>query len=571
MNSRAREIVAAKGGDWHGHYGKIPGPGHSRRDRSVSIKDSQVLPDGIVVNSFAGDDPLHVKDCLRQEGLLPPLEERSSQKGLETEYIYKQADGTPYLKVTRVGYGSGKRFYQSRWDVAGWRKGAPTGPKIPYRLPEMLGAVHDTVFFVEGEKDADNLARRGFVATTCPAGANGWSRDLVPYFKDKKVFVLPDNDEPGRRYAEQVATDLHGVAESVRVCPLPGLAEKGDVSDWLDNGGDTATLVDFCKGFPEWKPKDTTISAAELQKLDLAPVQLVVPGLIPKGLTILAGKPKIGKSWAVLGLAHALATGGKAFGEIPCNKITVLYAALEDTPARIKDRMETLFGNEPWPVGLLFEFDVPPLDQGGLDKLRQLCARHNIGVLIIDVFQKVRPAKRGGESEYAHDYRSLSMLQKLALELDIAIIVVHHMRKLDAADPLDCVSGTTGLTGAADAIITVSSGADGGHIWAGRGRDIEDFEWPAILKDGVWRILGDAFALTPDQRRVVETLRSAEEPKTPKWVSTISGLKEDSVRQTLRRLAKKGVISCVGYGKYIAPPSLCHSPEKEAVDQRDAA
>jgi putative DNA primase/helicase len=95
-----------------------------------------------------------------------------------------------------------------------------------------------TVFLCEGEKDADNLAALGLIATTALGGAGKWRGVYTGYFSGKPVVILPDNDQPGREHAEIVARALYGVASSVRVLALPRLPEKGDVSDWLAAGGD---------------------------------------------------------------------------------------------------------------------------------------------------------------------------------------------------------------------------------------------------------------------------------------------------------------------------------------------
>ena len=169
--SSAQQLAAALGGEVSGGEVLAPGPGHSPKDRSLSIKIDPGASDGFVVYSFAGDDPLECKDHVRERAGLSRFEPsrqprtdniaRMSDRvrkpvakagSAPAEYIYKQADGAPYLRVVRPG------FYQSHWTGSGWANGAPKGPKIPYRLPELLDAEHDTVFIVEGEKDADNLA-----------------------------------------------------------------------------------------------------------------------------------------------------------------------------------------------------------------------------------------------------------------------------------------------------------------------------------------------------------------------------------------------------------------------------
>ena len=136
------------------------------------------------------------------------------------EYIYYDQNGERFLKVRKCKDGTGKKqFPQYHWDGNGWAKSKPHGPKIPYRLPELIAAPTTAlIYFVEGEKDADTLAKIGFVATTASEGAAAkWDPALTPYFKDRHVVILPDADLPGRAHAQKVAKAIHGVAATVRI------------------------------------------------------------------------------------------------------------------------------------------------------------------------------------------------------------------------------------------------------------------------------------------------------------------------------------------------------------------
>src|SRR5262249_31641137 len=127
---------------------------------------------------------------------------------------------------------------------------------VPYRLPELLAAEHETVVIVEGEKDADAVVKLGFVATTNAGGAGKWSPELAQYFKGRDVFIVPDNDVTGEKHAMQVAAALAGVAREIRIIRLPGLAPKGDISDWIAAGG---TADDLARIMHEaMKPDETT-------------------------------------------------------------------------------------------------------------------------------------------------------------------------------------------------------------------------------------------------------------------------------------------------------------------------
>jgi predicted P-loop ATPase len=243
-----RTIARIFGGDVTGpHTCNVPGPGHSGKDRSLSIKVDPTAPDGFLVYSHAGDDDIKCKDYVREKLGLPSWTANRKADGASsaaTDYVYKQADGTPYLRVRRT---ADKRFWQQSWNGKAWENGAPKGPKIPYRLPELLSAEHNDVFIVEGEKDVDNLTKRGFTATTNSGGAKKWSPDLNQYFTGKNVYLLPDNDDIGADHMRMVAAELLPVAHAVHLIELPGLPLKGDVSNWLNAGGTVDELADLAR------------------------------------------------------------------------------------------------------------------------------------------------------------------------------------------------------------------------------------------------------------------------------------------------------------------------------------
>jgi uncharacterized protein (DUF983 family) len=150
-----------------------------------------------------------------------------------------------------------KRFAYRQPDNGKWRWTLEDIPRpLPlYRLPELLAADRkQPVFVAEGEKDADNLWRHGLVATTNPMGAGKWSQVDDKPLEGRQVVILPDNDEAGRKHAEQIAQSLYGRAASVRIVSLPDLPPKGDVSDWLAAGHTVGELLQLVAQTPEWHP-----------------------------------------------------------------------------------------------------------------------------------------------------------------------------------------------------------------------------------------------------------------------------------------------------------------------------
>jgi hypothetical protein len=282
------DVARIMGGDVGGADALVPGPGHSTDDRSLAIKLDDDAPDGFVVHSFAGDDPIACRDYVRSKLGLPGFEPKKKVSGssgksrkanggarpwspITARYVYRKSDGTPYLQVCRT---AAKGFFQNQWNGQMWVAGKPEDPKIPYRLPELQAATLTTkIHITEGEKDADALARLNFVATTNSEGAGNWTDDLNEYFRDRHVYIHEDNDEQGRKRVQRIARVLQPVAASVRVIRLPGLEHHGDISDWLERDPSGARLVKECESTPLWGPS-TTPPAEEEKEEPYPPVEL---------------------------------------------------------------------------------------------------------------------------------------------------------------------------------------------------------------------------------------------------------------------------------------------------------
>jgi hypothetical protein len=482
------EIARVLGGEIRGDYVAAPGPGHSPKDRSMTVKLGG--PRGILVNVFSpNDDPIASLDYVCERlGLSTKLNGHGKNwDPVVASFVYRDKEGRPYLRVQKT---AGKNFWQQHWTGSSWEKGAPKGPRIPYRLPELLAAeTTQPVYIVEGEKDADRLVSLGFVATTSSGGSNGkWTPELNATFANRTVYIVPDNDDPGDKYAQRVAQHLHGVAAQVSIVELPGLGprtpDRGkDVSDWLDLGNLPENLEQIAKSAPPYRPPVLKVgwrlhvfTAASLKDKQFDPIYYVVPTLFPEGVTILAGRPKVGKSWMALDIGLGLAGGYYILGTIKLEPADVLYAALEDNPRRLRSRIDRILAGsgQLWPERLTLATKWRRLDAGGVADAKEWVASVKRPKLIIfDTLAGVRPDRNNKDNLYEGDYRALAELQHWANETGIGAMILHHTRKMESEDPIDSVSGTLGLTGCVDTVSVLARSPKGTTLYI-RGRDVEE-------------------------------------------------------------------------------------------------
>lgn len=265
-----------------------------------------------------------------------------------------------------------------------------------------------------------------------------------------------------------------------------------------------------------------TIDADTLLSTPMDKTLFVVDGLIPQGLSVLSGSSKIGKSWLMLWLSLQVARGQPVW-EFETHKSDVLYLCLEDTYARIQNRLYKITDEAPSELRIATtSFQIG----NGLEQQIEeyLSDFPNTKLVIIDTFQKVRDSKNsGGKSGmYAGDYDDVSALKNISDNYGIAVVVVHHVRKLkDVSDPFNEVSGSTGITGAADTnfVLKRSRANESGTLLT-TGRDIEYQELTLKFNSNshLWELV---------ERKNMEDIRREEIPKfILRLVDFISEIKE---------------------------------------------
>ena len=234
-----------------------------------------------------------------------------------------------------------------------------------------------------------------------------------------------------------------------------------------------------------------TIDGATLMSQPLKPLNFVVDSLLSQGLHILAGSPKVGKSWLALWLSVTVARGDPVWG-MSTKGGTTLYLALEDSALRIQNRLYEI--TEDAPANVHFSTESFILGKGLEEQLCTFLSEHpDTSLIIVDTLQLIRGASY--DNTYANDYRDLSVLKQIADEHGIAILLIHHLRKEPAEDVFSRISGTTAISGAVDSSFTLveSKRGSGQAMLYCIGRDIEYRE--IELKRGeenIWEVVSDS-------------------------------------------------------------------------------
>jgi hypothetical protein len=400
-----------------------------------------------------GVAPIEAARWLLGEGApapVPPASGPPPRLGKPTvTYEYTDEDGRALYHVCRFD----PKAFRPR-NLAGryTLEGVPR--LVLYRLPEVVeaAALGRPVYVVEGERDVDRLAALGLTATTNQGGAGKWRPEYSEALRGAHVALLPDNDEAGRKHAQTVSAALEGVAASVVVVELPGLPPKGDASDWLDAGGTPARLAELAeearvKPLPATLPLFATLAELMARPDLLAPPECVLPRIGYRGrLVLLCGPDKSGKSTLA---AHGLtATSRRSLflGEqVSVRTGECVLVGLEEAIGDAVRRFVAL-GADPERVRLV---TMSPADV--LERLKEQLAAKPADLVVIDSLTELARVVLGtvpGDGDNAGWAALVRPLVAIAREHDTALVVLHHVRKLDGT-----YRGPTEIAAAADALL----------------------------------------------------------------------------------------------------------------------
>lgn len=478
----AERIVSHYGGDWRGTEGNIAGEGHSNGDRSVSIKDAPNRPDAILVCVRGRGNFQAEMDRFRRDGLLPdrrvslngtaPRRENWSCTGI---YEYDNGAGEVVYRTRRLECtGKPKKFVAERFECGAWINGLGDIDRLPYRFTAIreaaarareTGEAKPPIYFVEGERKADKLADMGFLATAVAFGANGWRESYGEAFRDAIVVILPDNDDPGRKFAETVKSGIEEFGGTGHIIELPGLSPKSDIIDWHGTADDLRGLTDRALG-GSLLPLPT-LDLASLASMTPKAKQFAVEQVAPLGeVTLFTGPGSAGKSLLGQQLATCAAAG------LPCLGLDVMatpaiYLTCEDDAGQLHWRQAHLCDALGVPMlELTSKLHLVSL-KGALDndlaiftaegtlaptaafkRLRAMVQESGSKLVILD---NVAHLFTGNENARGDVTRFVNLLNGLALNTGAAVLLLGHPNKSG-----DSYSGSTAWLNAVRSHVTIN-------------------------------------------------------------------------------------------------------------------
>ena len=373
---------------------------------------------------------------------------KGSRGRLVKIYDYRDLNGELMHQTLR--YENPKSFSQRRpngrggWILQDVFKGINP---VLYNLKNVRKAKE--IIITEGEKDSDRLNELGFISTTCAMGAGSWRDDYNQYLKGKHIVLVPDNDEGGREHMAQVAGYLNRAAKSLKWIELPGLPEKGDVSDWIDTfdppeeaAEALAVMINRADLYlppKEMTLEDVILSTRELVRMDIPKKQVLLhPWVNEEGIILGSGWRGIGKSWFGLGLTDAVSRGA-SFGPWECMKsVPCLFLDGEMPASDIVERVKALNLHSDRPNPLYIYSDALATNTFGLPRahlgneswrkeMKEILLSRKIKLWVID---NLASLTSGIDENVKKDWDPINQWLLDLRFSGITTVMLHHLNKL---------------------------------------------------------------------------------------------------------------------------------------------
>ncbi len=306
--------------------------------------------------------------------------------------------------------------------------------------------------------------------------------------------------------------------------------------------------------FFDYKIKGQGITSKELLEKEFPEPNWIIKDLIPEGLTLFCGRPKIGKSWLALQIAADISVGQPVLAKYSSEPIQVLYLALEDTQRRLQGRFKTISGNGSDNLCFYTDWSRGSPGIAHLRKRLETKEFEHTKLVVIDTLARFLP--QCDMNDYSQIYPLVADIKSIADKYGCAIICLHHTRKSNADDFIDTVSGSNAFAGASDTILVLQrTRGDADGFLKAAGRDIDEKELALSLeKDKGWQVLGEGveYRMSRERREIVEVLKEADGPLRVNEITAITGRDFGSVRMMLSRMVRDFEIARSGRGQYEA-------------------
>jgi hypothetical protein len=421
-------------GSGHQRTARCPAHEDGRNSLSVSEKSGKTVLHchaGCSANQVCSAIGIELKD------LFDSSIQTSGRKIVAT-YDYTDENGMPLFQSVRF---EPKGFSQRHFENGSWAWGLNGQRRVLYRLPEIINA--ETIYIVEGEKDVDTLWDHGFSATCNPMGAGKWRSEYSEHFRDRTAIIIPDNDDPGRKHAENVAGQLHGIAKEVVIIELP---TGKDVSEFFENGGTADDIIGMLERAESWQPRAgnktssesktvppgntiTPLKAVRLSDVESRDIRWLWRPFLAEGtFNLIEGEEGLGKTSLCCALATPIGSGfglpGMSADEhVPASN--VLFISAEDSLSYVlKPRLEAMGAACDRMIAIEEPFT---LDQNGVLRLSLVMGTYQPKLVVIDpLFSYAGRINLNNDNEI----RSITdELKRLAEKHECVIVGIRHIGK----------------------------------------------------------------------------------------------------------------------------------------------
>ncbi len=309
------------------------------------------------------------------------------------------------------------------------------------------------------------------------------------------------------------------------------------------------------------KKELTLQTGSDLVNKTFPDINWTIEGLMPPGLTIMAGPPKQGKSWLALNIAVWVSTGTDVLNQYPTNKGKVLYLAFEDSERRLNDRLRKILDAYELDGEVLENMLLPEslkfskINQDGLNDIIDIIRAHeDLRVVVIDTFGAAFAVEKEYRGNAFHaDYAMIGELQELAQELDVSVLLLHHTRKAKSESTFENILGTVGVIAAPDTLMVFRKMNKKDMLYI-TGRDIENSEHVLEFNSDtfMWHISAEEVDQLNKERKEVYDCFGGDydlELKTGDIAARL-GKSRSNISKLLSKLVADGLIEKAGYGKY---------------------